>query len=145
MAKRVKKYTLIIISLFLFLNFNTTDEHKKEILGHVYNMELLWNKGDLENYMDYYHNSDSLIMQSSNTRFHGWESINTMFVNMFKNENLRGKLHFSEIEIPAHNNNIAVVIGKFNLENPNGNTRNGYFTVVFKRFSKGWKIVHDQS
>ncbi|MFC2107099.1 YybH family protein [Bacteroidota bacterium] len=116
-----------------------------EVLNCTSQMEKFWNEGDLENYMDFYWNSDSLTMQSSNARYYGWENINAMFVNMFQDENLRGELKFSEIEIPSFSDETALVIGKFHLDYPNGQMREGYFTVIFKKIDNEWKIIHDQS
>ena len=142
--------TLIsVVFSFIIINtslINVSNENSKdEVLKCTSQMEKYWNKGDLENYMNYYWKSNSLTMQSSTARYYGWETINAMFVNMFQDENLRGKLKFSEIEIPSFSDDNAVVIGKFHLDYPNGQEREGYFTVVFKMFEDGWKIIHDQS
>lgn len=143
------KALFLIISFALTANLaigqEKTSNVKSELIQCIDSMEAFWNKGDLDNYMNYYHKSDSLVMQSSNARFYGWERINAMFVNMFMDENLRGELKFTEVEIPESTNELGLVIGKFNLKYPDGNSRDGYFTVLFKKFPEGWKIIHDQS
>ena len=39
----------------------------------------------------------------------------------------------------------AFVRGEFHLTMPDGTTPHGLFTLVFRKFPDGWKIVHDHS
>lgn len=39
---------------------------------------------------------------------------------------------------------IAYVLGRYHLEYPEV-TREGLFTIIFKRFPQGWRIIHDHS
>ena len=39
----------------------------------------------------------------------------------------------------------AFVRGEFHLTMPDGKTPHGLFTLVFRKFPEGWKIVHDHS
>ena len=39
----------------------------------------------------------------------------------------------------------AVVRGRWHLTMSDGKTPHGLFTLVFRKFSDGWRIVHDHS
>jgi ketosteroid isomerase-like protein len=39
----------------------------------------------------------------------------------------------------------AFVRGSWHLTMPNGNTPHGKFTLVFRKFGDGWKIIHDHT
>ena len=39
----------------------------------------------------------------------------------------------------------AFVRGEFHLTMSDGKTPHGLFTLVFRKFPEGWKIVHDHS
>ncbi len=140
-------FTIVVTALFIYFSVFDNDKgsDKSDILNCTSQMEKYWNQGDLENYMDFYWKSDSVTMQSSTARYYGWDNLNTMFAAMFNDENRRGELTFSEIEIPSCSEDNAVVIGKFHLDYPNGQIREGYFTVLFKKIETQWKIIHDQS
>lgn len=108
-------------------------------------MEAYWNSGDLDRYMSYYAQRDSITFQSGAVRYHGWETVKGLFVPMFQNEEIRGRLHFSGVEMIILSDAYVFAIGKFNLLYPDSRTREGYFTVLYKKFRDGWKIVHDHS
>jgi len=39
----------------------------------------------------------------------------------------------------------AFVRGEFHLTMPDGKIPHGLFTLIFRKFADGWKIVHDHS
>jgi beta-aspartyl-peptidase (threonine type) len=56
-----------------------------------------------------------------------------------------GKLNFSNVRIEMLNSDAAFVRGNWQLTMKNGNHRSGLFTIVLRKFSEGWRIVHDHS
>jgi hypothetical protein len=44
---------------------------------------------------------------------------------------------------PANNAAAAVVRGEWKLQFRDGRTAGGIYTLIFRRFSDGWKIIHD--
>lgn len=54
-----------------------------------------------------------------------------------------GELTFSQLTIDRLSNNYYRVTGAWYLkkENPSG----GWFTLIFKKIKKNWKIVYDHS
>ena len=56
-----------------------------------------------------------------------------------------GKLEFSNLRIEMLGSNAAFVRGEFHLTMSDGKTPHGLFTLVFRQFTEGWKIVHDHS
>ncbi len=55
-----------------------------------------------------------------------------------------GKLDFSGLEIRALGPDSALVLGRWHLQREAGEI-GGVFTLVFQRFSEGWRIVHDHT
>jgi ketosteroid isomerase-like protein len=144
----MKKILWVLIVFPFLLGFTikgNDDQIKKEIENNLNKMVEYWNSGELDKYISFYANTEDITMQSSKTRFYGINKIRSLFVDSFAKEETRGKLIFSEVSITVLSNESAYAIGKFNLQYPNGNKREGYYTVVFKKLATGWKIVHDQS
>jgi ketosteroid isomerase-like protein len=56
-----------------------------------------------------------------------------------------GKLEFANLRIEMLGPDSAFVRGEFHLTMSDGKTPHGLFTLVFRKFTDGWKIVHDQS
>ena len=143
------KKSLFILSFFLFLLFFAgmyrIDDIKQEIKNELNKMSEYWNKGDLDKYMSFYANNNKTTFQSSTQRFYGFETIHSLFVGTFKNEDLRGTLSFSEQEVTVFSKEYAMVIGKFTVAYKNNTSREGYYTVIVRKFKNGWKIIHDHS
>lgn len=56
-----------------------------------------------------------------------------------------GKLDFTNLRIEMLRPESAFVRGEFHLTMSDGKTPHGLFTLVFRKFPDGWKIVHDHS
>jgi beta-aspartyl-peptidase (threonine type) len=56
-----------------------------------------------------------------------------------------GKLDFTNLRIEMLGQETAFVRGEFHLTMSDGKTPHGLFTLVFRKFPEGWKIVHDHS
>ena len=51
---------------------------------------------------------------------------------------------FSDLEVDVLSKDSAVVLGSWALAREKDNPK-GKFTLIFKRFKDGWKIVHDHT
>jgi ketosteroid isomerase-like protein len=56
-----------------------------------------------------------------------------------------GKLEFSNLRIELLGSEAAFVLGEWHLAMSDGKTPHGLFTLVFRKFPDGWKIVHDHT
>ena len=56
-----------------------------------------------------------------------------------------GKLEFSNLRIEPLSEDAAFVRGSWLLTMPDGKTPHGLFTLIFRKFPDGWKIVHDHT
>jgi beta-aspartyl-peptidase (threonine type) len=56
-----------------------------------------------------------------------------------------GKLEFSGLRVEVLGADAAFVRGTWLLTMSDGKTPHGLFTLVFRKFPEGWKIVHDHT
>jgi ketosteroid isomerase-like protein len=56
-----------------------------------------------------------------------------------------GKLEFSDLQIEPLSPEAAFVRGAWHLTMTDGKTPHGLFTLVFRKFPDGWKIIHDHT
>ena len=104
-----------------------------------------WNRRDLEEFMRGYWRSEELSFFSGATKLAGWQATIERYRQRYQGEGREmGQLDFSELRIETLGPRGAFVRGHWHLKLTNGDT-GGIFTLIFKRFPDGWKIVHDHT
>jgi ketosteroid isomerase-like protein len=116
---------------------------KSEIQSVLNRQRASWNEKSIEGFMNDYWKSENFTFQSGNNRLHGWEALYSRYIKSYKGENW-GELDFIDIEIEVLTNDYAYVLGRWKLTYTDS-LKEGLFTVIFKRMSGGWKIIHDHS
>ena len=54
------------------------------------------------------------------------------------------EITFSDLEITVVSKDAAVVLGSWSLKREKDNP-GGKFTLIFRKFKEGWRIVHDHT
>ncbi len=103
-----------------------------------------WNEGSIENYMEGYWKSDSLVFTSGGKVTRGWRTTLERYKNTYTTREHMGTLSFSDLEISVLNQTTAWVLGKWRLVREK-DVPHGIFTLVLRHFSDGWKIIHDHT
>jgi len=105
-----------------------------------------WNRHDLEAFMTGYWNSPELTFISGANKASGWQAALDRYRKTYQGGGKEmGKLDFSDLRIEPLGNDAAFVRGAWHLTMSDGNTPHGLFTLVFRRFPDGWKIIHDHT
>ena len=105
-----------------------------------------WNRHDLDAFMAGYWNSPQLTFFSGPRESHGWQEALDHYRATYSGPGHEmGKLEFSDLRIEMLGPDAAFVRGEFHLVMSDGKTPHGIFTLVFRRFPDGWKIVHDHT
>lgn len=104
-----------------------------------------WNRGDLEGYMSGYWNSAELTFFSGTSESAGWKLMLERYRQHYGSGSRMGRLEFSRIRIETLDEQVALARGQWRLKTANGVQRKGLFTLMLRRFSEGWRIVHDHS
>lgn len=103
-----------------------------------------WNRGDIEGYMDGYDRSEKTVFISGDTVTRGWQTVLDRYRKTYDTRDKMGVLTFSDLEITLLSNDSATVLGRWSLKRASDEPH-GRFTLIFKRTSKGWRIVHDHT
>ena len=105
-----------------------------------------WNKHDLEGFMAGYWNSPALTFFSSAKEQDGWQAtIDRYLATYVSPGHEMGKLEFSGLRIEVLGQEAAYLRGSWQLSMSDGKKPHGLFTLVFRKFPEGWKIVHDHT
>ena len=122
------------------------DPVDRAIRGVLERQEADWNKGDLEAFLTGYWKSPKVVFQSGGDRHDGWDAMAERYRKRYKAEGkAMGKLAFSRLEIELLGPDAALARGAWRLTMPDGTHPAGLFTLIFRKFPDGWKIVHDHT
>jgi len=121
----------------------TTEPAVRQVLER---QQEAWNHHDLESFMAGYWNSPELTFFSGAKIYSGWQSTLERYRKTYQSEGREmGKVEFSDLKIEALAPDAALVRGAWHLTMSDGKTPHGWFTLVFRKFPDGWKIIHDHT
>ena len=105
-----------------------------------------WNRGDLDAFMAGYWNSPDLTFFSGAKEHNGWQATLDRYRATYAGPGHEmGKLEFSALRIETLGADTAFVRGAWQLTMSDGKTPHGLFTLIFRNFPEGWKIIHDHT
>jgi beta-aspartyl-peptidase (threonine type) len=93
-----------------------------------------------------YWHSPELTFFAGNRESSGWEAAYQRYHAAYLGKNKEmGRLEYSNIRVEVLGPDAAFVRGSWQLTAKDGSQRRGLFTVVLKKTSEGWRIIHDHS
>jgi beta-aspartyl-peptidase (threonine type) len=151
-----QRFVSILFSLLLSISANlwarsssatVTRANSKVEVEHVLQAQQdAWNRRDLDAFMAGYWNSPELTFFSGAKEQHGWQATLDRYRSTYASPGHEmGKLEFSGLRIETLGGDAAFVRGTWQLTMSDGKTPHGLFTLVFRKFPEGWKIVHDHT
>ena len=139
---------VLFFSCGLLISGQTSDAGgAKAAVEHVLVVQQdAWNRHDLEGFMAGYWNSPELTFFSGAKERSGWQATMDRYRATYDSPGHEmGKLEFSGLRIEVLGADAAFVRGAWLLTMSDGKTPHGLFTLVFRKFPEGWKIVHDHT
>ena len=106
--------------------------------------ESAWNRGDIGEFMFGYWRSKYTEFENESGIYQGWDDVLKRYEKAYPNRAAMGQLTFSGLEIHVLSPSSAYVIGKYRLDREKDHPE-GVFTLIFRKFDDGWKIVNDHT
>jgi len=103
-----------------------------------------WNRGDIPTFLKGYWSSPELTFSGSNGTVRGYDGVLERYRKSYPDRQSMGELDFSGLEIRMLGEDSALVLGKWHLTRSGGDV-GGVFTLVFRHFAEGWRIIHDHT
>lgn len=138
--------TLLFLA-FSFTSFAADTGSPKEIQAIKSVMEkqsAAWNTGDIDGFMQGYWNSPNLVFVSGDRVTRGWQQTTDNYKKSYNTREKMGVLTFSELEVNVLSKDSAVVLGRWKVAAALKDSQ-GRFTLIFRKFKDGWKIIHDHT
>jgi ketosteroid isomerase-like protein len=138
---------LIAAAAALASRNNAEPDDPKVAVEHVlHTQQDAWNHHDLDAFMAGYWNSADLTFFSGAKQTSGWQATLDRYRATYASPGHEmGTLEFSELRIEMLGPESAFVRGAWHLTMPDGKTPHGLFTLIFRKFPAGWKIIHDHT
>jgi uncharacterized protein (TIGR02246 family) len=126
---------------------NASADNSKAAIEQVLNTQQdAWNHHDLDAFMAGYWNSADLTFFSGAKQTSGWQATLDRYKATYASPGHEmGTLEFSALRIEVLGPDAAFARGAWHLTMPDGKTPHGLFTLVFRKFPSGWKIIHDHT
>ncbi len=103
-----------------------------------------WNRSDVDAFMQGYWKSEKTEFVGSNGVLRGWQAVLDRYRRQYPNRATMGHLTFSDLEITPLAPDAALVLGHWQLEREKDRP-GGVFTLIFRKFPEGWRIIHDHT
>lgn len=103
-----------------------------------------WNRGDIPSFLQGYWNSPELTFAGSDGFVRGYDGLLQRYQRSYPNSEAMGQLDFSDLEVRSLGPDAALVLGHWHLKRSIGDA-GGVFTLIFRRFPTGWRIIHDHT
>jgi len=115
-----------------------------EIQNVIHAQQDAWNRGDIDGFMKGYWQSDKTVFVSGDEVTRGWQKVLDRYKTKYSDRAKMGTLTFSDLEITSLGNESAVALGSWKLKRASDEPH-GRFTLIFRKFPDGWKIIHDHT
>jgi uncharacterized protein (TIGR02246 family) len=148
---QLKTTLALLVTVCFFLSASappqTAIESLKSAIEHVLlTQQDAWNHHDLDAFMTGYWNSPDLTFFSGAKESKGWQATLDRYRATYAGPGHEmGKLDFSDLRVEILGPHAAFVRGVWQLTMPDGKTPHGRFTLIFRKFPNGWKIIHDHT
>ena len=140
----MKPLFLVIFTLFSILSFSQSKNDISEVKDIMKKQEAAWNKADIEGFMAYYWNSDSLKFIGSKGITYGWQKTLDNYKKNYPTPDAMGVLTFENNTLEQLSPTKIFVIGKWHLKRKEGDV-GGSYTLLWKKINGKWVIVVDHT
>ena len=140
----MKKIFSFLLYLFLLNYANAQTKDELAIRNILTQQTIAWNGGDIENFMQPYWHSDSLMFIGKSGITYGWQKTLENYKKSYPDAAAMGKLDFTILQAKRLSVMYFSVIGKWHLARTGGDV-GGYFTLLFKKIKNAWVIIQDHS
>lgn len=136
----------ILISCLLLLSSYAvaSAQEKQAILKVLSIQEAAWNKGDIDEFMQGYWKSDSLMFIGKTAPAYGWQTTLDNYKKRYPDKAAMGQLTFDILQVKVLDPADAFVLGAWRLKREK-DAPGGYFTLWFIKINGEWKIVCDHT
>jgi hypothetical protein len=139
---KIKLLSLLIIVAGCSPRFDRAAE-EKSIRTVLARQEAAWNEGNIDQFMEDYWKSDSLMFIGSKITY-SWDSTIARYHKSYPNVDAMGKLNFTFYDFKFIGSDACLVTGRYHLKRI-ADEPTGMFTLLLRKMNGQWLIVYDHT
>ena len=140
----MKKLVISLLLVVFAINLYAQRSQSDLILKLLEDQRQAWNRGDINEYMQGYNQSDSLLFVGKNGPQYGWNNTLENYKKSYPSKSAMGNLSFDIKEIKMISADHAFILGAWHLKREKDEPK-GYFTLLIKKIKGQWKVITDHS
>lgn len=150
MPRSMQATSLLILTILVFLGTIGRVDAMPAVAAESQIRSLLeaqttaWNQGDVDGFMDGYWKSEETEFVGASGITRGWQAVLDRYRRNYPDRKAMGRLTFSNLEVHVVCAEAAFAIGQFQLAREKDRLA-GVFTLNFRKFPEGWRIVADHT
>lgn len=138
-----KQIITILFCIFTSFSFAQTKD-EKAIIEMLNKQETAWNNGSLENFMQGYWNSDSLLFIGKNGPKYGYKTTLENYKKSYSDTAKMGKFTSTILSLKKLSATYYFVVGNWYLKRSIGDV-SGHYTLLLQKINGKWVIIADHS
>ncbi|HXE31212.1 MAG TPA: AtzH-like domain-containing protein [Terriglobales bacterium] len=103
-----------------------------------------WNRGDIPGFMQGYWRSPQTEFIGAGGITRGWQTVRDRYRARYPSRAAMGQLRYTNLRVTVLDAAAAYVTGNFALLRAHDHPH-GVFTLLFRKFPEGWRIVSDHT
>jgi hypothetical protein len=116
---------------------------EKSIRSLLSQQQTAWNQGNIEEFMQGYWKSDSLMFIGKKITY-GWDSTTARYHKSYPDTEAMGKLTFTFYDFKFIGNDACLVTGRYHLKRSTDEPT-GMFTLLLRKINGNWVIIYDHT
>ncbi len=140
MPKKILLFCLLLLSVKVYSQ-SEDEKHIRDILARQVDA---WNRGNIDEFMIGYWESDSLMFIGKSGITYGYQNTLRNYKKGYSDTAQMGKLKFDILQVKQISDDAWFVVGKWFLKRSVGDV-GGHYTLLFRRIRGQWVIVADHS
>lgn len=135
----------IVITVLCYSQYGMAQSvDEKEVRRGLQLQTDAWNDGNIEEFMQMYWQSDSLLFIGKSGPKYGFATTLKNYKKNYPDTAAMGKLRFNLMQVKRLSAKYYFVVGQWHLQRSIGNA-GGYFTLLLQRIKNKWVIINDHS
>jgi ketosteroid isomerase-like protein len=138
------KFLFLMLFAMAALTLSAQKGEEGKIRSILHAQTNSWNNGNIDEFMQPYWKSDSLMFVGKNGVTRGWKATLENYKKNYPDTASMGKLSFDLLEFKQLSPQYYFVVGKWMLKRSIGDV-GGHFTLIWRKIKGRWVIVSDHS
>lgn len=142
----MKILTIWLCTLLSLTNLKAQSNKDADTIMQLLTTQIAaWNRGDIDQFMVGYWQSDSLMFIGKSGLNQGYQTTLNNYKKGYPDRSAMGTLKFDILKIKRFDKKHYFVVGKWHLTRPEKGDLGGHFSLVFEKIKGKWVIIADHS